>query len=120
MPKTHLFLGLISSCKIRLFSKICLSRLIASSNDLPCFSNNCIHNPCMVHVAFLYLKTSENIPAGNYMFKFNNRNTKTRGVICSDCKICPCRRSDLFIINFQHISHLVIVFLLSTWVLGYE
>ena len=40
-------------------------------------------------------------PAVNYMFKVNNRNTLTR------CEICE-------IVNFEHISHLVIVFLLLT------
>ena len=42
------------------------------------------------------------IPAGNYMFKVNNRNTRAR------------RRSGIFIVNFEHISHLVLVFLLLT------
>ena len=55
---------------------------------------------------------------GNYMFKVN-RNTRTR------CEICPklttktperrhwCR-SGVFIVNFEHISQLVLVFLLLT------
>ena len=38
-------------------------------------------------------------PAGNYMFKVN---------------IGHWRRSDVFIVNFEHISHLVLVFLLLT------
>ena len=37
------------------------------------------------------------IPVGNYMFKVNNRNSRTR------CDI-----------NFEHISHLVLSFLLLT------
>ena len=43
-------------------------------------------------------------PAGNYMFKVNKRNTKTR------CEIC----SKLTIKIPEHISHLVLVFLLLT------
>ena len=43
-------------------------------------------------------------PAGIYMLKVNNRNTRTR------CEIC----SGIFIVNFEHISHLVLVFLLLT------
>ena len=53
------------------------------------------------------------------MFKVNNRNTRTM------CEICPkltikmperrqLRRSGVFIVNFEHISHLVQVFLLLT------
>ena len=35
---------------------------------------------------------------------------------CSAIQICinPWRRSDVFIVNFEHISHLVLVFLLLT------
>ena len=56
----------------------------------------------------------------NYLFKINNENTRTW------CKICPkltlktlerrqWRRSGLFIVNFEHISHHVLVYLLLTW-----
>ena len=38
------------------------------------------------------------IPAGNYMFKINNKNTRKR------CET----------VNFEHISHLFLVFLLLT------
>ena len=57
-----------------------------------------------------------NYPAGNYMFKVNNRNTRTRREICSKLtiKIPEQRRSGIFIVNFEHISYLVLVFLLLT------
>ena len=42
-------------------------------------------------------------PAGNYMLKVNNRKTRTKSEICSK-----------LIVNFEHISHLVLVFLLLT------
>ena len=58
-------------------------------------------------------------PAGNYMFKVNNGSTRTRCEICSKLTIKTperrkWRRSGVFIVNFEHISHLVLVFLLLT------
>ena len=57
-----------------------------------------------------------NYPAGNDKFKVNNRNTRTRREICSKLtiKIPEQRRSGIFIVNFEHISYLVLVFLLLT------
>ena len=57
--------------------------------------------------------------AGNYFFKVNNRNTRTRCEICSKLtRKTPerrhWRRSGVFIVNFEHISHLALVFLLLT------
>ena len=54
-------------------------------------------------------------PAGNYMFKVNNRNTRAKYEICSKLTIKTperrhWRRSGVFIVNFEHISHLVPVF----------
>ena len=59
-------------------------------------------------------------PAGIYMFKVNNRSTRTRCDICSKLTIKTperrqWRRSGLFIVNFEHISHLVLVLLLLTF-----
>ena len=59
-------------------------------------------------------------PAGNYILtKANNRNTGTRCEICSKLTIKTperrhWRRSGVFIVNFEHISHLVLVFILLT------
>ena len=58
-------------------------------------------------------------PAGNYMFRVNNRNTRTMCEICSKLIIkAPERRcwhrSGVFIVNFEHFSHLVLVFPLLT------
>ena len=58
-------------------------------------------------------------PAGNYMLKVNYRKTRTRCGICSKLTIkIPERRqwcrSGIFIVNFEHISQLVLVFLLLT------
>ena len=52
------------------------------------------------------------IPAGNYIFKVNNRSTRKRCEICSKLTIkTPERCFDAFIVNLSHISHLTIVFL---------
>ena len=58
-------------------------------------------------------------PAGNHMLKFNNKNTRTRCEICSKLTIKKSkrhqwRRSGVFIVNFEHISHLALMFLLLT------
>ena len=65
-------------------------------------------------LAKLYL-----LPAGIYLLKVNIRNTRTRCEICSKLTIkTPERRqwcrSGVFIVSFEHISHLVLVFLLLT------
>ena len=57
------------------------------------------------------------IPAGKYMFKVNNRNTRIKREICSKLTIMSperryWRRYGVFIVNFEHVSHLVLVFLL--------
>ena len=61
------------------------------------------------------------IPAGIYLLEVNNRNTRTRCEICSNLTIKTperrqhqWRRSGVFIVNFEHISHLVLMFLSLT------
>ena len=59
-------------------------------------------------------------PVCNYMFKVNNRSNRTRCFkICSKLTIkipeqTHCRRPGVFIVSFEHISHLALVFLLLT------
>ena len=55
-------------------------------------------------------------PAGIFLLKVNNTNTRARCKISSKLTInIPERRhwhrSGIFIVNFEHISHLVLVFL---------
>ena len=62
---------------------------------------------------------SVKVPVGIYLFKFNKRNTRKRCEICSKLIIKTperrhWRRSSVFIVNFEHISHPVLVFLLLT------
>ena len=58
-------------------------------------------------------------PVGIYLLKVNNRNTRTRCEICSKLTIKTSerrhwRRFGIFIVNFEHISHVVLVFVLLT------
>ena len=81
---------------------------------------------CLIPICRRLFKTSESgekrdghTPAGNYMFKVKNSNTRTRCEICSKLTIKKTtnddwRSSDVFIVTFEHISHLALVFLLLT------
>ena len=62
------------------------------------------------------LHSTLNIPADIYLLKVNNRNTRARCEICSKLtiKIPERRRSGIFIVNFDHISHLALLFPLLT------
>ena len=56
-------------------------------------------------------------PAENYMFNVNNKNTRRMCEIYSKLTIkTPEGRlsSGVFIVNFEHISHLALLFLLLT------
>ena len=60
-----------------------------------------------------------NIPAKIYLFKINNKNTRKRCEIYLKLKIKTperrqWRRSGVFIVNYEHVSHLSLVFLLLT------
>ena len=57
------------------------------------------------------------MPAGIYLLKVNNRNTRTRCEICLKLTIKTpeqrqLRLSGVFIVNSEHISHLILMFLL--------
>ena len=58
-------------------------------------------------------------PTDIYLFKVNNKNTKTMCEICSKLTMkkterCYKRRSNVFFVNYEHISHIVLVLLLLT------
>ena len=54
--------------------------------------------------------------AAIYLLKVNNINSRTRCEICSKLTIKTAeRRSGVFIVNYEHISHLVLAFLLLTF-----
>ena len=70
-------------------------------------------------IPLMLFKILINIPADNYMFKAYNRNTRTKCEIYSKLtKKIPVRRhwrrSGIIIFSFEHISHLVLLFLLIT------
>ena len=80
----------------------------------PCF------NPFLSKQNLSSLPLLRYYPVGNYILKVNNRNTRARCEICSKLTIKTperdyWRRSGVFIVNFEHISHLVLVFLLLTF-----
>ena len=60
---------------------------------------------------YLFIRISLNkcFPAGIYLLKVNSRSTRTSCEICS--KLTIKISSGIFIVNFEHISHLVLVFL---------
>ena len=55
---------------------------------------------------------------GIYLFKVSNRNSRKRCAVCSNLTVktpeSQWHRSSVFIVNFEHTSHLVLVFLLLT------
>ena len=58
-------------------------------------------------------------PANIWLFKVNNRNTRKRCEVCSKLTVKTperrhWRRSGVFIVNFNHISHFFLEFLLLT------
>ena len=62
-------------------------------------------------------------PAGNYIFRVNNRNTRTRCETCSKLTIKTperrkWRRSGVFIVNFEHISHLNFEHAIAGWLMN--
>ena len=70
-----------------------------------------------------FCRDTGNVPAGIYLLKVNNRNTRLRCEICSEFTIkIPERyqwhRSGIFIVNFEHISHLVLFHTLFQFLLS--
>ena len=79
-------------------------------------------NPTVKFVVSFHILSShaEAYPAGIYLLKFNNRDTRIRSATCSKLTIkIPKRRHwrgfGVFIVNSEHISDLILVFLLLTF-----
>ena len=71
-----------------------------------------------VPLSFYYF-WNQSYPVSKNMFKINNSNTSTRFEICSKLTLKTSEQSywchsSVFILLFEHISHLVIVFLVLT------
>ena len=125
-----LFMIIISFLKVRkcqsssIFSNvqannIQLSKWTNVNSQSPWNKQNEFSERCQIWFRASLKAIPFTIPAGNYMFKVNNRNTRTRCEICSKLTIkiperCHWRRSGILIANFGHILHLVLVFLLLT------
>ena len=71
---------------------------------------------CVLFVQYFWTR---HYPAGNYFFKVNNINARTRREICPKLIIKTSERrhwhrSDVSIVNLEHILHVALVFLLWT------
>ena len=112
-------------CYIHVRLLFCSIRVYIRLHYLPIF----LENQVIVFLCFLYFfrsvlsfefdVISKYYPANIYLFKVNNRNSRKKCGICSKLTIKTperrhWRRSDVFIVNFEHISHLFLVFLLFT------
>ena len=83
------------------------------------YSIECQNSPFDLKITQVILTLSLSTSAGIYLFKVNNRNTRKRCEISSKLTMKTLeqpqwRRSGAFIVYFEHISHLVLVFLLLT------
>ena len=63
------------------------------------------------------MKKNQSIDKGNHMFKVNNKNTRTSCERCSKLTLKTPKQHHwhcyaVFIIKFEHISHILLVFLL--------
>ena len=101
-------------CRL-LYTQHCPVSFLCVSPLLFPFRSRCFQQQISEMVLFVTIA----IAASNYMFKVNNRNTRTRCKICSKLTIkiperCHWRRFGIFIVNFERISHLVLVFLQLT------
>ena len=95
-----------------------IQRFISQFNWERSFSNKGVNKQILIFNETI-LNIMTNFPNGTYLLKVNNKSTRTRCEICSKLTIkIPerrhWRRSATFIVNFEHISHLVLVFLLLT------
>ena len=110
--------SLLNILGIFISSKLLLKTLSIFFENTKGYYHQCnyIHHNSFDKIKIVVITAkSRKSPTGNYMFKINNRNTTARCEICSKLTAkTPERRSGVFIVNFEYISHLVLVFLLLT------
>ena len=75
---------------------------IANFLRTPVLKNFCVWL-LLKKAMWIALSSGKISPAGNYMIKVNNRNTRTRCEICSKLTTQQ-RHSGIFIVNSEHIS----------------
>ena len=112
-PFIIIYLIKLAHCKLCLI-KVFISSKLNKKNNHPCVGiiivNFCklslIRLECLFKFEKGIIEHSSRVlsldPANIYLFKINNRNNS------------PCHRSSFYIANFEHISHLFLVFLLLT------
>ena len=92
-------------------------------NKLQNFKDQLYVTVSIITYRVIYLSRSELIPAipasFHYLLRINDRNTITRCQICSKLTIKTpkgrqWRRSSVFMVSFEHVSQLALVFLLLT------
>ena len=112
----ELYAELSQTSKMELFAKI-----VNVWKLLTIFAKNSIFmfNWVLTCLWTLWIIFDTIYPAGNYLFKFKNRNSRTRCEMYSKLTIKTLERrhwrsSGFFIVKFEHISNLVLVFLLLT------
>ena len=116
-PQNHQTDASLIRKNMMIFEKAPKSNSLNISSNSP--ENDAYQTPAWLFTAKHFYCEISAFPVGIYMFKVNNRNSITRCEICSKLTIKTperrhWRRSGVFIVNFEHISHLVLVFLLLT------
>ena len=88
-------------------------RVITNTMAQTCFAEACLE-PCKTTMMGFFCDNS--YTAGIYHLKINKINTRTRCEICSKLTInIPIKnKHGVFIVNFEHISHLLLPFTLLT------
>ena len=98
----HIFSGNIFSTDIYLFKFNNRSNIMCEVCSKTSFF-------CLLVCFYCCIKQVNAYLANIYLFKVNQRNTRKR------CEIFHWRRSTVFIVDFEHISHLFLVFLWLTF-----
>ena len=97
----------------------CIGSLIPSLFYLIAILQNLIRVKIQIFESFNSFHAIDLFPANIYLFKVNNRNTRKTCEIYSKLTIKTSKRRQwrhfgVFIVNFEHISHLFLLFLLLT------
>ena len=117
IPQRHLLILERYLWRIRNFNLSFLSIIYSGSKFMfDCYTDLLIQTAC----TSIMKKVFQTCPPGIYLFKVNNRNTRARCEICSKLTIKTpeqhqWRRFGVFIVYFEHISHLALLFLLLIW-----
>ena len=105
-------------------------KIEGKDNPFPSLDHFCLQTTFVKQILQIILSISTSYiqyqgPAGNYMLKGNNRNTRTRCGVCSKLTIkipgrCQWHLEGVFIVNFEHVSHLALQFLFLFYCINYQ